>query len=300
MAYLHRMKTTGADRAFTILNSAVALFFLLVTLYPIIYVISASFSSGLALTQGRVWLFPVDLTLDGYEAIFSIPAIIRGFGNAVVYTTVGTTINVVFTILAAYPLSRRELCGRKWLMFMFIFTMLFSGGMIPTFLLVNNLNMLNTIWALVIPGALNVWNMTITMNYLRQNITDEMQDAAQIDGCNDFRFLVSFAVPLSKAIIAVIALFYAVEHWNSYFSAMLYLSDPDKYPLQLVLRDILIQNSMQETKSSMDIAELIRKKNAQDLLKYSVIVVSTLPMMMIYPFMQKYIVKGVMLGSLKG
>lgn len=300
MVFSHKMKTTGADRAFTILNSAVALFFLLVTLYPIIYVISASFSSGLALTQGRVWLFPVDLTLDGYEAIFSIPAIIRGFGNAVVYTTVGTTINVVFTILAAYPLSRRELCGRKWLMFMFIFTMLFSGGMIPTFLLVNNLNMLNTIWALVIPGALNVWNMTITMNYLRQNITDEMQDAAQIDGCNDFRFLVSFAVPLSKAIIAVIALFYAVEHWNSYFSAMLYLSDPDKYPLQLVLRDILIQNSMQETKSSMDIAELIRKKNAQDLLKYSVIVVSTLPMMMIYPFMQKYIVKGVMLGSLKG
>ena len=300
MTKTHKWQITAADKAFNALILLAGLFFLIMTLFPILYVISASFSSGLALTQGRVWLFPVDCTLDGYQAIFSVPSIVRGFTNSVFYTTVGTLINIVFTLLAAYPLSRKDLGGRSWLMFLFLFTMMFGGGMIPSFLLIKNLGMLNKVWAIIIPGALNVWNMTITMNYFRQNLPEDMLEAARIDGCGDFRFFGSFAIPLSKVIIAVIALFYAVEHWNSYFCAMLYLSDPAKYPLQLVLRDILVQNSMQDIASSMDIAQLIKKKNAADLLKYSVIVVSSLPMMLIYPFMQKYLVKGVMLGSLKG
>ncbi|HBP39205.1 MAG TPA: sugar ABC transporter permease [Clostridiales bacterium] len=297
---MRKWQATGADKVFNALILLAGLFFLMITLFPIIYVISASFSSGLALTQGRVWLFPVDCTLDGYQAIFSVPSIMRGFANSVFYTFVGTLINIILTLLAAYPLSRRDMGGRSWLMFLFLFTMLFSGGMIPSFLLVKNLGMLNTLWAIIIPGALNVWNMTITMNYFRQNIPEDMLEATRIDGCGDFRFFCGFAIPLSKVIIAVIGLFYAVEHWNSYFGAMLYLSDPAKYPLQLVLRDILVQNSMQDIASSIDIAQLIKKKNAADLLKYSVIVVSSLPMMLIYPFMQKYLVKGVLLGSLKG
>ncbi len=295
-----KMRHTGGDYLFYLLNSLLVFIFLTVTLYPLIFTISASFSSSIALAQGRVWLFPVDVNADGYITIFNTPAIMQSFLNSIWYTLLGTSINVVFTVLAAYPLSRKDFCGRGWIMFLFMFTMLFGGGMIPSYLLIRDLHLMNSVWALVLPGALSVWNMTITMNYFKLNISDEMLEAAQIDGCSDIRFLLSFVLPLSKAILSVIALFYAVGHWNSYFSAMMYISSPQKYPLQLVLRDILIQNSMQNMTSNLDIGELMRKQNIQDLLKYSVIVVSSVPMMLIYPFMQKHLVKGVMLGSLKG
>lgn len=294
-----RIRESRCDRVFYVLNFCVATFFLLVTLYPLIYVVSASFSSPLALSQGRVWLWPVDITLDGYSAIFTMPSIMRGYLNSALYTVLGTSINVVMTVMAAYPLARRTLFGRGVFMFLFVFTMMFGGGLVPSYLLVRDLHMINTVWALVIPGALSVWNMTITMNFFRSNIPEEMLEAAQLDGCSDARFLLTFVIPLSKSILAVIALFYAVSHWNSYFNAMLYLNDAEKFPLQLVLRDVLVQNSISNT-SQLDIQELMKKQNAQDLLRYSIIVVSTLPMMLVYPLVQKYLVKGVMVGSLKG
>lgn len=295
-----KIRGINADRVFYGVNGLLGALFILVTLYPLIFVVSASFSSGEALMQGEVWLLPKGVNLDAYRTIFKMPEILRGFVNSLFYTALGTAVNVVFTVLAAYPLSRKDLYGRPVLMFLFAFTMMFSGGLIPTYLLVRDLKLLNSVWALILPGALSVWNMTITMNFFRGNLPDEMLEATQIDGCSDVQFLWRFAVPLSKSILAVIALFYAVGHWNSYFSALIYLTDARKYPLQLVLRDILINNQLDISSSQMDVQTMLRKEYLQDLLKYAIIVVSTVPMMVLYPFVQKYLVKGVMLGSLRG
>lgn len=295
-----KIRGINADRVFYGVNGLLGALFILVTLYPLIFVVSASFSSGEALMRGEVWLLPKGVNLDAYRTIFKMPEILRGFVNSLFYTALGTAVNVVFTVLAAYPLSRKDLYGRPVLMFLFAFTMMFSGGLIPTYLLVRDLKLLNSVWALILPGALSVWNMTITMNFFRGNLPDEMLEATQIDGCSDVQFLWRFAVPLSKSILAVIALFYAVGHWNSYFSALIYLTDARKYPLQLVLRDILINNQLDISSSQMDVQTMLRKEYLQDLLKYAIIVVSTVPMMILYPFVQKYLVKGVMLGSLKG
>lgn len=295
-----KIRGINADRVFYGVNGLLGALFILVTLYPLIFVVSASFSSGEALMRGEVWLLPKGVNLDAYRTIFKMPEILRGFVNSLLYTALGTAVNVVFTVLAAYPLSRKDLYGRPVLMFLFAFTMMFSGGLIPTYLLVRDLKLLNSVWALILPGALSVWNMTITMNFFRGNLPDEMLEATQIDGCNDVQFLWRFAAPLSKSILAVIALFYAVGHWNSYFSALIYLTDARKYPLQLVLRDILINNQLDISSSQMDVQTMLRKEYLQDLLKYAIIVVSTVPMMVLYPFVQKYLVKGVMLGSLRG
>lgn len=295
-----KIRGINADRVFYGVNGLLGALFILVTLYPLIFVVSASFSSGEALMRGEVWLLPKGVNLDAYRTIFKMPEILRGFVNSLFYTALGTAVNVVFTVLVAYPLSRKDLYGRPVLMFLFAFTMMFSGGLIPTYLLVRDLKLLNSVWALILPGALSVWNMTITMNFFRGNLPDEMLEATQIDGCSDVQFLWRFAAPLSKSILAVIALFYAVGHWNSYFSALIYLTDARKYPLQLVLRDILINNQLDISSSQMDVQTMLRKEYLQDLLKYAIIVVSTVPMMVLYPFVQKYLVKGVMLGSLKG
>lgn len=295
-----KIRGINADRVFYGVNGLLGALFILVTLYPLIFVVSASFSSGEALMRGEVWLLPKGVNLDAYRTIFKMPEILRGFVNSLLYTALGTAVNVVFTVLAAYPLSRKDLYGRPVLMFLFAFTMMFSGGLIPTYLLVRDLKLLNSVWALILPGALSVWNMTITMNFFRGNLPDEMLEATQIDGCSDVQFLWRFAAPLSKSILAVIALFYAVGHWNSYFSALIYLTDARKYPLQLVLRDILINNQLDISSSQMDVQTMLRKEYLQDLLKYAIIVVSTVPMMVLYPFVQKYLVKGVMLGSLRG
>ena len=295
-----KIRGINADRVFYGVNGLLGALFILVTLYPLIFVVSASFSSGEALMRGEVWLLPKGVNLDAYRTIFKMPEILRGCVNSLLYTALGTAVNVVFTVLAAYPLSRKDLYGRPVLMFLFAFTMMFSGGLIPTYLLVRDLKLLNSVWALILPGALSVWNMTITMNFFRGNLPDEMLEATQIDGCNDVQFLWRFAAPLSKSILAVIALFYAVGHWNSYFSALIYLTDARKYPLQLVLRDILINNQLDISSSQMDVQTMLRKEYLQDLLKYAIIVVSTVPMMVLCPFVQKYLVMGVMLGSLWG
>ncbi len=289
----------GADRVFNIVNYIVLAFFLLSVAYPLIYVLSASFSDPRAVISGRMWLWPVDVTLDGYRAVFRNSRILTGFQNSLFYTVVGTFISVVLTILAAYPMSRRDLAGRNVLMFFFVFTLLFGGGLIPTYLVVRETGLLDTRWALIIPTALSVYNMIITRTFFQTTIPDELLEAAQLDGCSDFRFLRDVVIPLSAPIIAVNALFYAVAQWNQYFNALIYLTNPDLFPLQLILREILVQNQVDLTQIA-DVDQLMQRQNLQDLLKYSLIVVASAPVLIIYPFVQKHFVRGVLIVSLKG
>ncbi len=292
-------KDTGSDRLFSIINYAVLLLLLAAVVYPLIYVLSASISSPSAVISGEMWLWPVDITLNGYRAVFENPRIITGFQNSLFYTVVGTLVSVILTILAAYPLSRKDLAGRNVIMFLFLFTMLFTGGIIPTYLTVRETGLLDTRLALIIPTALSVWNMIITRTFFEISIPDELLEASQLDGGSDFRFVWDIVLPLSGPIIAVNALFYAVGQWNTYFNALIYLTDQSLFPLQLVLREILIQNQVNFDQMS-DITEMIQRQELRDLLKYSLIVVASLPVLIIYPFVQKHFVRGVMIGSLKG
>jgi multiple sugar transport system permease protein/putative aldouronate transport system permease protein len=287
------------DRIFTICNYIFLSLLVLSVLYPLIYVLSASLSSTKAVASGRVWLFPVEFSLLGYKTIFEYSKIWVGYGNSMFYMIVGTTVNVILTILAAYPLSRRDFYGRGIFMFLFVFTMMFNGGLIPNYLLVQDLGLLNSRWALIIPNALSVFNVIITMSFFKSTIPNELLESAQLDGCNDFKFLFKIVLPLSAPIIAVISLFYAVGHWNSYFGALIYLRDASLFPLQLILRDILVQNSVDPSMMG-DATQMANKIGLQQLLKYSLIVVSSLPVLIAYPFVQRFFVKGVMIGSLKG
>ena len=261
--------------------------------------VAASFSSPTAVATSRVVLWPVDFSLEGYRAVFSNPYVLTGYRNTIFYTALGTTINVSITLVAAYPLSRKDLPYRGFFMFLFTFTMFFSGGLIPTYLLVNSLQMVGTIWAILLPGALSVYNMILVRTFMQSSIPTDLLEAAQIDGCSDLRFFFTMVLPLSKAVIAVITLYYAVGHWNAYFDAMIYLNRKETYPLQIILRDILIANQI-SSNDIVDDAILAGKQGMADLLKYSLIIVSSLPIICMYPFVQKYFVKGVMIGSIKG
>jgi multiple sugar transport system permease protein/putative aldouronate transport system permease protein len=295
-----KMKTLNGDRIFSIFCSAILFIVTLSVLYPLVYIVSASFSNSLAVIQGRVWLWPVEPTLDGYTAVFKSSQVPRGFINSIYVMTVGTTINVILTIALAYPLSRKDLYGRNVLMGLITFTMLFSGGLIPSFLLVRALGMYNTYWAIIVPGAVGVFNVIVTLTFFRSNIPQELHEAAIIDGCSDFRFLLRVVVPLSAPIIAVLTMFYAVGHWNSYFSAMIFLRDPAKHTLQLVLRDILILNQMNTNELMQDTTVQARQEGLAQLLKYSLMVVASLPMLIMYPFIQRHFVRGIMVGAIKG
>ncbi len=239
-----RIKLCREDKVYYAVSGFLVVLFLLSVLYPIIYVISASFSSGKALMSGRVVLWPVDFTVDGYKAVFRHKDFLTSFGNSVFYTVVGTFINIVMTLLGAYPLARKDLPGRGYFTFFFSLTMFFGGGLIPNYLLVRNLGMLNTRWALLIPGAVSVYNMLIVRNFIQTSIPVELLESAQLDGCSDLNYLFKIVLPLSKASIAVIALYYTVGHWNSYFNALIYLSNREMIPLQLVLREILVNNEV--------------------------------------------------------
>jgi multiple sugar transport system permease protein/putative aldouronate transport system permease protein len=272
---------------------------IVVVAYPLIYVVSSSFSSGQAVSSGRVFLWPVEPSLEGYRTVFSYRAVMLGYRNTIIYTVVGTIINVAMTLMAAFPLSRKTFHARKFYMTLFIITMFFSGGLIPLYILIVQLGMINTIWALVLPGAISTYNMIITRTFFLNTIPSDMIEASQIDGCNDFRFFFVILLPLSKAIIAVITLFYGVAHWNSWFSAMIFLRNPDLRPLQLVLRDILIAVSI-NTSDIQDPEVLERLTFLADLMRYSLIVIATIPIVAVYPFIQRFFIKGVMIGSLKG
>ena len=241
----------------------------------------------------------MDFSLEGYKAVFSNDDIITGYMNTIFYTVCGTFVNVCVTVIAAYPLSRKDLVGQNFFAFLFSFTMLFSGGMIPNYLLMKDLHLLNTRWVMIIPGALSVYNMLVVKTFFQSSIPGELLEAAQIDGCSDAKYFFKILLPLSKASIAVITLYYAVSHWNSYFNALMYLDDRTKIPLQLVLREILVSNKI-SGEMIYDQELLEAKQNLSELLKYSLIVVSSLPIICVYPFVQKYFVKGVMVGSVKG
>ena len=285
------------DRLFVIAIYLLLLTFLAIVLLPLIYIVASSFSSPSAVASGRVGLWPVDFSLRGYEVALRDPKIVSGFLNSIFYTTTGTLLSVVLTIAVAFPLSRVDFFGGTLLTKLIVFTMLFSGGLIPTYMVVRSMGMLNTPWALIVPNAIGVWQVILATAYFRDAIPKELYEAARIDGAGDLRFLVLIAVPLAKPMIAVIALMYAIWQWNSYFDALIYLRTDALYPLQLVLRNILILN----TQSNLgDATAMLERQQLADLLKYSLIVISTVPVLLIYPFVARHFTKGIMLGSVKG
>ena len=293
-----RIRESFGDRLFLSCVYLILTILLLIVLYPLVYIISSSFSSPLAVSSGRVWLWPVDFSLRGYQVTLGNPQIITGYANSLFYAFFGTLISVTLTVLLAYPLSRKTFYGRNILMVFLVFTMLFSGGLIPTYLVVKNLGLLNTRWAMLIPQAIAVWQVIITRTFFQASIPEELVEASELDGCSDLRFLWSVVLPLSKPNIAVLVLMYAVSQWNSYFDALIYLKSPELYPLQLVLRSILILNTT--TSGSMEASAMVERQQLADLLKYSLIVVASLPVLIIYPFVQRYFVKGMLIGAVKG
>ncbi|SEE67646.1 carbohydrate ABC transporter permease [Ruania alba] len=299
MARARRMRYSGGDAAFMVTTYILLAVFTLSVLYPLIFVLSASVSSADALTRGDVWFWPVGINVDAYAEVLGSPRLVRGFLNSVLYTVLGSAIGTFLTLLAGYVLSRDDLPFRRSLMFFFLIPFLFSAGIIPTYMIVNALGLMDSIWAVVLPGVLNVFNMIITMTFYRMNIPKEMLEAAQVDGATDFRFFFRMALPLSKPIIAVNVLFYAITQWNGWFNALLYLSDDTLFPLQLVLRDILTQSQVDPSMIGGDVSELIRRKELFDKLKYALIVVAMIPPMIAYPFVQKHFTKGALIGSLK-
>lgn len=305
------MKTTSAPSVRTHIRQSagdnvtdgfiyiVLLFFVLIVAYPLIYIVSASFSSTKAVTSGAVRLWPVDPSLYAYEVVFRNPKIGTGYLNSIVYAGLGTAINLVLTMLCAFCLSRKDFYGKGIVSSLLIFTMFFNGGLIPTYLLVRNLKMLNTVWAMILPNAMSAWYVILTRTYLKSSIPEELYESAELDGCSVFRVLLNITLPLSGPIMAVIALYCAVGIWNGYFDAYLYLTKASLQPLQIVLRDILLLTRME---SSMvgDVKDLEMRQGLSNLLKYAVIVISSVPPLVLYPFVQKYFVKGIMIGSLKG
>lgn len=301
MAAIEKKKSiheTTEDTIFNIVNLILLSIGFIVVLYPLIYILSSSFSSPQAVSSGRVVLWPVELSLRGYEEVFSHAQVVVGFKNTIFYTIVGTCVNMVMTVLAAYPLSRKTLPGRRVLNFLFMFTMIFNGGLIPAYILNTNLGLVNTRWVMIIPMALSVYNVTIARSFFQSSIPEEMIEAAQVDGATHFRIMVQLVLPLSKSVLAVLVLYYAVGHWNQYFQAFIYLSNRDLFPLQIVLRDILILNSMNNQITDPQL--MAAKQGMADLIKYSLIVISTGPFMILYPFIAKHFVQGVMIGSVKG
>ncbi len=292
------MKESKGDRAFTIFNYIFLAIVAVVVLYPLIFVLSASLSNPEYVISGDLWLWPKEFTVEAYKKVFQNPDIINGFINTLKYTFFGTLLNIVMTICAAYPLSRRNLKGKGFIMAFMVFTMFFSGGLIPTYLLIRDLGMINTFWVMIIPNAVAVWNIIIMRTFF-QSIPYELEESAMIDGAGNFRILWSIVLPLSLPVMAVMVLFYAVGHWNSYFQALIYLQDQDKFPLQLILRQILIQGQTDDMIQATSESFLAQKLSVEGL-KYAVLIVANLPMLMLYPFLQRYFVKGVMIGSLKG
>lgn len=295
------MKKTGlSDKGFDILNKIFLSLLVLIIVYPLIFVISASISDPLAVSSGKMWLWPVDITFEGYKRILEDGSIWLGYRNTILYTTIGTLIHLVILLPCAYALSRKELIGRKYILWIILFTMMFSGGLIPTFLVIKNLGMLDTMWALVIPGVVGAWSILVARAFFQQSIPDQLVEAAKIDGGSDIYIFTRIVLPLSLPIIAVMALFHAVNLWNQYFNALIYLSDREKFPLQLILREILVVNQMQLGEGSGEQTEsLVQQVRTAGLIKYAVIIVSSLPLLIAYPFVQRFFVQGVLIGSIK-
>ncbi|MEH7119973.1 carbohydrate ABC transporter permease [Neobacillus vireti] len=287
------------DKIFDAINFIFLTLICLAVLYPLYFVVIASISNPDLVYNGSVWLLPKEITFEGYKRIFSDPKIWLGYKNTIIYTVLGTAIQVSLTLMAAYALSRKDLYGKSFFMLMILFTMFFSGGLIPTYLVVKDLGMLNTMWAMIIPKAIAVWNLIVARSFFESSIPNELLEAGKIDGCSNTKFFLKIVLPLSKPIIAVMVLFYAVGNWNSYFDALIYLNDESLYPLQLILRNILIQNQLSVQMLS-DLDNLAAQQHVGEIIKYGVIIVAAIPLLIVYPFVQKYFVKGVLIGGVKG
>lgn len=297
----NKIRSTRSDRIFDVCNYIFLSIVGILVLYPLYFVLIASISDPNAVNNGQVVLYPVGFSLEGYQKLFEDSRIWVGYRNTVFYTVLGTALNLLLTLITAYPLSRKDLAGKKIFTFYFLFTMFFNGGLIPTYLQVSDLGLYNTPIVLIVLGAINIYNMVIAKSFFESTISDDLREAAEIDGCGSFRFFLSIALPLSKALIGVLVVYYAIGHWNEYFNALIYVSNKELQPLQMVLREILIQNSTIEMvmdESMME--ELLRRERYANLIKYGIIVVASVPMLCVYPFVQKYFAKGVMLGSTKG
>ena len=298
------VKDTRADKIFLVFVYFFLAIALLIVLYPLIYIVSASISNPHLVNSGEMWLLPKGVTFEGYRTLLGNSSIWRGYLNTIYYTVLGTSINLLVTLPCAYALSRDDFYGRRAFTNFMLVTMFLSGGLITSYLLIRSLGMLNTVWALVIPGAVSVYNVVVTRTFFQTTIPREMEEAAIVDGCSDFRLFMQIVLPLSTPIIAVMALFYGVGHWNSFFSALIYLSDKSMYPLQMILREILILQDMSSNTVSNVTSEmasmLYSKQQLAEVIKYGVMIVSSLPVIIVYPFLQKYFVKGMMVGSIKG
>lgn len=289
-------KPSFGEKTFNVVNVTLMIVLCFVTLYPFLYVVLSSISDPGSLAQHRGLLWkPYGFSLNAYKAVFANPNIVNGYGNTLFYVIVGTFINLIMTSLGAYFLSRRNVYFKNAVMFMIVVTMFFQGGLIPTYLLVSNLGMVDTVWAMIIPGAINTWNLII-MRTSFQAVPVSLEESAKMDGASEWTILWRIIIPLSIPVMAVMLLFYAVGHWNSWFNAMIYLRDRNLYPLQLILREILITNS---TDSMTTDAAGVDKMPIGETIKYATIMVATLPILILYPFLQKYFVKGVMIGALK-
>jgi putative aldouronate transport system permease protein len=287
-----------ADRIFDTVNAVLMVFICVSVAYPLYFVVVASFTDPNVVNQGRILLWPVNLFLGGYERILAYPPLWKGYLNTILYTIVGTGISLAVTIPCAYSFSRRDMVFRRPLMFLFTFTMFFSGGLIPLYIVIQKLRIYNTIWAMVLPGAVSVYNLIVCRSFFETTIPQELLEAARIDGCTDFGFFFRIVLPISSTIIAVMILFYAIAMWNQFMSAIMFLADQDKMPLQVIMRNLILIN--QANTMTTDASKVIMRQKLAEQLKYAVIVVSALPMLLAYPFLQKYFTKGVMIGSVKG
>lgn len=293
-----KRQVTRNDLIFNIILYGVSALILIIVIYPLYFIIIASFSNPTEVANGKVWFFPSQFTMDGYKEIMRHPELWIGYRNTIVYTVLGTVIGLAVNIPAAYALSRRDLVGRKLITFFFIFTMFFNGGLIPTYFTIRDFGLYDTLWVMVLPFSVVVYHIIIARTFFDSSLPQGILDAAQIDGCGNLRFFFQIALPLSKAVLAVIALYTAVSQWNAYFNALVYIRNEDLKPLQLVIRNILITNqAMAGTGDGLAAQEARR---LSELMKYAVIIISTVPIMCVYPFVQKYFSQGVMIGAIKG
>ena len=294
----YKIKGSKGDRAFDAFNYILMTIILIASAYPLVIVISSAFSDPYALMSGKVWLLPKGFNLEGFKAIFNYDKVWRGVFNSFGYTILGTLVNMIMSVCMAYPLSRNDFTLKGPLSLVFAFTMWFSGGLIPTYLLVRDLGMFDTIWSMIFPGALSVWYAIIIRTNFQSNAGGELLESAKIDGCSDIKYLISIAIPLVKPALAVIFLYYAVGHWNAYMIPYLYIRKQELQPLQIVLRDILLAGSVEDISPSSTSA--VNAQIMNELLKYSLVVFATLPVAILYPFVQKFFVKGIMVGAIKG
>ncbi|WP_304944208.1 carbohydrate ABC transporter permease [Vallitalea guaymasensis] len=296
---MRKMKISKDDIIFDTINYILLSCVLIIVLYPLYFIVIASISDPTAVSNGQLKFLPIDITFEGYKRIFQDRLILSGYKNTIKYTVIGTTINIFLTMMTAYPLSRKDFSGRKALMIFLMITMYFNGGLIPTYLIVKHLGLINNWLIMVLKGAVSVYNIIIARSFLQSSIPEELYEAAVIDGCSHIKFFTRVVLPLSKAIIAVLVLFYGIVHWNEFFTALIYLRDEKLYPLQLILRSILLENQMQDAMMN-NIDDINNQQYIADLIKYGMIIVASLPLLILYPFLQKYFVKGVMIGSVKG